>query len=128
MISKPLSNPWQWLRESIGWTVSCVSGCVVLMMVGVLLVGLLDAPNPELWLSICLAGAVAAHLLVWWKAVDTSWWRQATPQDDLWGLVLAKLWLMLLLVLQVGSLLVLLSLAGLLWGDDHGSNWGNLTG
>ncbi|WP_460557125.1 hypothetical protein [Hymenobacter daeguensis] len=113
-------TPRQWLVHSIGWTVGSLAGWVLLMS--------------SLWyeqiggtasLVMSFGGAFITHSLIWWKAVDGSWWRHDVGLDELLAFGVAKLWLMVLLVFQIGCLFLLLSLLGLLFGNSEGGNWGS---
>lgn len=112
-LKKPLT-PAQWLLHSMGWTLAGVAGW---LLANTALTKLLD-PS-ETWVQWLLFGtATATHLLIWYKAVLSTWDTVAAHTEPVWlGLVSAG-WTLLLLLFQLACL-ALLFLA-LLVGSNGG--------
>jgi hypothetical protein len=110
-LKKPLT-PAQWLRHSVGWTLAGVAGW---LLAHTALTKLLD-PS-ETWAQWLLFGTAAAiHLLIWYKAVLSTWDTVAAHTEPVWlGLVSAG-WTLLLLLFQLACL-ALLFLAVLVGGN-----------
>ena len=111
---KPQSLP-QWLLSSVCWTFACLGGLAFISTV------LLKIPGEytNLRFTICLCGALVAHVLIWWKAVewkalDTNWRMRDAKHGQLWLAAAAKLWLTGLLVFQVLCSFMLLGAIGLI--------------
>ena len=118
-VKKPVTAK-QWLAQSLGWTVVSLMGCALVMNCL-----WYEHSDGLLWLILGFGSAFSAHLLIWWKAVDSSWWRQDAGLNELWAFGIAKLWLMILMVFQVSCLFLLLSVLGLFFGENEGASWGS---
>jgi len=99
---KPLT-PAQWLRHSVGWTLACVAGWLLALFV----LSKLPAAH-ETWVATLLFGTAAvAHLLIWYKAVLSTWDTVAAQTEPVWlGLVSAG-WTLVLLLFQLACLALL---------------------
>jgi hypothetical protein len=118
-LKKPLT-PAEWLRSSMGWALASVLGWLLLGLgLGTLL------KTASAWAEWLLLGAaVAAHLLIWYKSVLTTWETVAEHTEPLWLSVVSAGWTLLLILFQL-SCLALLFLALLLMCDDGSSGgWG----
>jgi hypothetical protein len=116
-VKKPLT-PAEWLRSSMGWTLASVLGWLLLS------VGLSALLNTRsVWADWLLLGAaVAAHLLIWYKSVLTTWETVAEHTEPLWLSIVSACWtLVLVLFLFQLSCLALLFLALLLVCDGGSS-------
>jgi hypothetical protein len=112
---KPLT-PAQWLLHSMGWTLASVAGW---LLANTALTKLLD--TSEAWVQWLLLGAAAtAHLLIWYKAVLSTWDTVAAHTEPMWLSIVSAGWTLLLLLFQLACL-ALLFLAVLM-----GSNGGIL--
>ena len=116
-LKKPLT-PAEWLRSSMSWAVASVLGWLLL---SILLSKLLT--TKEVWADWLLLGAAAAaHLLIWYKSVLTTWETVAEHTEPLWLSIVSAGWTLVLILFQL-SCLALLFLA-LLLVCDSGSSQG----
>ncbi len=116
-IKKPLT-PAEWLLHSMGWTLVCAAGWFLLNTV---LIKLFD--TNEVWADRLLFGtAAAAHLLIWYKAVLSTWDTVAVHTEPFWLSIVSACWTGVLLLFQLACL-ALLFLA-LLLVCDGGSSGG----
>lgn len=101
-LKKPLT-PAQWLLHSMGWTLAGVAGW---LLANTALTKLLD--TGETWVQWLLFGTAAAtHLLIWYKAVLSTWDTVAAHTEPVWlGLVSAG-WTLVLLLFQLACLALL---------------------
>lgn len=114
-VKKPLT-PAEWLLSSISWTLSSVLGWWLLSMG---LSTLLDASSA--WTDrLVLAAAAVAHLLIWYKAVLTTWETVAEHTEPIWLSIVSAGWTLVLILFQL-SCLALLFLALLLVCDGGSS-------
>jgi hypothetical protein len=112
-LKKPLT-PAQWLLHSMGWTLAGVAGW---LLANTALTKLFD-PS-ETWVQGLLFGTAAAtHLLIWYKAVLSTWDTVAAQTEPFWLSILSAGWTLLLLLFQLACL-ALLFLA-LLVGSNGG--------
>jgi hypothetical protein len=118
-VKKPLT-PAEWLLSSISWTLGSILGWWLLSMA---LSALLGASSG--WADWLLLGtAAAAHLLIWYKSVLTTWETVAEHTEPLWLSIVSAGWTLLLILFQL-SCLALLFLALLLVCDGGSSSgWG----
>jgi hypothetical protein len=114
-VKKPLT-PAEWLRSSMGWALASVLGWLLLS------VGLSALLNTRsVWADWLLLGAaVAAHLLIWYKSVLTTWETVAEHTEPLWLSIVSACWTLVLFLFQL-SCLALLFLALLLVCDGGSS-------
>ena len=123
-MSKPLEElltPRQWLARSLGWVMSCLGGW--LLLISLLLISLQNIPSKHHTLigGLFLSSAVIAHALLWWKAFAGIWLWPA--DSDEWLLEAAtRVWVAVLALFQVVSLLLLLGVLGLAFGENEGSD------
>ena len=117
-LKKPLT-PAEWLRSSMSWALASVLGWLLL---STLLSNLLD--TNQVWAYWLLLGtAAAAHLLIWYKSVLTTWETVAEHTEPLWLSAVSAGWTLLLILFQL-SCLALLFLALLLVCDGgNSSGW-----
>jgi hypothetical protein len=93
----------EWLRHSVGWTLACVAGWYLLNAVLEKLFGTYGA-----WFGSTLIGtAIAAHLLIWYKAVLSSIRTVTEPTEPVWLSMASAGWLLVLLLFQLASLALL---------------------
>lgn len=114
-LKKPLT-PAEWLRSSMSWAVASVLGWLLFSI-------LLSKPLAvnEVWANWLLLGAAAAaHLLIWYKSVLTTWETVAEHTEPLWLSIVSAGWTLVLILFQL-SCLALLFLALLLVCDDGSS-------
>ena len=108
-VKKPLT-PAEWLRSSVGWTLGAIASW---FMASSVLYKLLD--TRELLGEVLLFGlAVVAHVLIWYKAVLSSWDTVAAKTEPLWLNAVSAGWTFVLLFFQLaclGILFLLLALA-----------------
>lgn len=118
-VKKPLT-PAEWLLSSLSWTLACVLGWLLLSIV---LSKLLAASS--VWADWLLLGAAAAaHLLIWYKSVLTTWETVAEHTEPIWLSLVSAGWTLLLILFQL-SCLALLFLALLLVCDGGSAvSWG----
>ena len=118
-LKKPLT-PAEWLRSSMSWALASVLSWLLL---SILLSKLLD--TSQVWADWLLLGtAAAAHLLIWYKSVLTTWETVAEHTEPLWLSIVSAGWTLLLILFQL-SCLALLFLALLLVCDGGGAgSWG----
>jgi len=118
-VKKPLT-PAEWLLSSMGWTLGSVLGWLLLSLG---LSKLLSAGSD--WAGWLLLGtAAAAHLLIWYKSVLTTWETVAEHTEPIWLSLVSAGWTLVLILFQL-SCLVLLFLALLLMCDGVSlGNWG----
>lgn len=99
---KPLT-PAEWLLHSIGWTLVCLAGWFLLNTALAKLFG-----TNELWADRLLLGtAAAAHLLIWYKAVLSTWDTVAERTEPFWLSIVSACWTGMLLLFQVACLALL---------------------
>ncbi|MFD1872211.1 hypothetical protein [Hymenobacter bucti] len=116
-VKKPLT-PAEWLRSSMGWALASVLGWLLLSLG---LSKLLAASS--VWADWLLLGAAAAaHLLIWYKSVLTTWETVAEHTEPIWLSLVSAGWTLVLILFQL-SCLALLFLA-LLLVCDGGSSGG----
>jgi hypothetical protein len=115
-VKKPLT-PAEWLRSSINWTLASVLGWLLLSL------GLSALFNSKsVWAEWLLLGAAAAaHLLIWYKSVLTTWETVAEHTEPLWLSIVSAGWTLLLILFQLACL-ALLFIALLLVCDDGSSS------
>ena len=114
-LKKPLT-PAEWLRSSMSWAIASVLGWLLLST----LLSKLLATN-DVWANWLLIGAAAAaHLLIWYKSVLTTWETVAEHTEPLWLSVVSAGWTLMLILFQL-SCLALLFLALLLLCDSGSS-------
>jgi RsiW-degrading membrane proteinase PrsW (M82 family) len=114
-LKKPLT-PAEWLRSSMSWALASVLGWLLL---STLLSKLLT--TSEEWADWLLLGAAAAaHLLIWYKSVLTTWETVAEHTEPLWLSAVSACWTLVLILFQL-SCLALLFLALLLVCDGNSS-------
>lgn len=112
-LKKPLT-PAQWLRHSMGWT---LAGVASWLLASTALTKLLD-PS-ETWVQWLLVGTAAVtHLIIWYKAVLSTWDTVAVHTEPVWLGLASAGWTLLLLLFQLACL-ALLFLA-LLVGSNGG--------
>jgi len=118
-LKKPLT-PAKWLLSSVSWALGSFLGWLVL---SVLLSNVLD--TSQTWVEWLLLGTgAAAHLLIWYKAVLTTWETVAEYTEPLWLSAVSAGWTLVLILFQL-SCLALLFLALLLVCDGGSSGgWG----
>jgi hypothetical protein len=98
-LKKPLT-PAEWLRQSMAWTLATAAGW---LLVSTGLSELFDAN--EGWVEALLFGtAAAAHLLIWYKAVLTTWHTVAEQTEPFWLSILSAGWTLLLVLFQLACL------------------------
>lgn len=118
-VKKPLT-PAEWLRSSMSWALGSVLGWLLLHTL------LRKVPDAgAMWTHWLLLGtAAAAHLLIWYKAVLTTWETVAEHTEPLWLSFVSAGWTLVLILFQL-SCLALLFLALLLVCDGGSSGgWG----
>ena len=114
-LKKPLT-PAEWLRSSISWALASVLGWLLLSLG---LSALLKTRSA--WAEWLLLGsAAAAHLLIWYKSVLTTWETVAEHTEPLWLSIVSAGWTLVLILFQLFCL-ALLFLALLLVCDDGSS-------
>lgn len=117
-VRKPLT-PAEWLLSSVSWTLASVLGWWLLSL------GMSKLLNTSSqWADWLLLGTAAtAHLLIWYKAVLTTWETVAEHTEPLWLSIVSAGWTLVLILFQL-SCLTLLFLA-LMLVCDGGSlgNW-----
>jgi hypothetical protein len=114
-LKKPLT-PAEWLLSSMSWALASVLGWLLLSA----LLSKLLATN-EVWADWLLLGtAAAAHLLIWYKSVLTTWETVAEHTEPLWLSAVSACWTLVLILFQL-SCLALLFLALMLVCDGSSS-------
>lgn len=99
---KPLT-PAEWLLHSVGWTLACLAGWFVLNTMLSKLPGI-----SEVWADrIVLGTAAAAHLLIWYKAVLSTWDTVAEQTEPVWLSLVSAGWTLVLLLFQLACLALL---------------------
>jgi RsiW-degrading membrane proteinase PrsW (M82 family) len=101
-LKKPLT-PAEWLLHSMCWTLACVAGW---LLASTAITKLLD--TNETWVEWLLFGtAAAAHLLIWYKAVLSTWDTVAEQTEPFWLSILSAGWTLVLLLFQLACLALL---------------------
>jgi hypothetical protein len=114
-LKKPLT-PAEWLLSSMSWTLASVLGWLLL---SAFLSSVLD--TSQTWVDGLLLGTAAtAHLLIWYKAVLTTWETVAEHTEPIWLSIVSAGWTLLLILFQL-SCLALLFLALVLICDGGSS-------
>ena len=114
-LKKPLT-PAEWLLSSMSWTLASVLGWLLL---SAFLSSVLD--TSQTWVGGLLLGTAAtAHLLIWYKAVLTTWETVAEHTEPIWLSIVSAGWTLLLILFQL-SCLALLFLALVLICDGGSS-------
>jgi hypothetical protein len=115
---KPLT-PAQWLLHSMGWTLACVAGW---LLASTALTKLLD--TSETWVEWLLLGtAAAAHLLIWYKAVLSSWDTVAPQTEPFWLSILSAGWTLVLVLFQLACLALLFVYLLMLLDSGSSESW-----
>jgi hypothetical protein len=117
-VKKPLT-PAEWLRSSISWVLASVLGWLLLS------VGLSALLNTRsVWAEWLLLGAaVAAHLLIWYKSVLTTWETVAEHTEPLWLSAVSACWTLMLILFQLSCLALLFLAAMLICDGGNPSGW-----
>ncbi len=117
-LGKPLTQG-QWLLRSIAWTLACVVGWLAFVSA---LSSLLDLDDVSTKV-VLLGTAGAAHLLIWYKAMLSTWDTVAPEVEPFWLTTVSAIWTFGLLLFQVICLIVWF-LGLILAFDTSSSSWG----
>ena len=119
MSPKKTLTAGQWLSQSIGWTVCCLGGWVVLTSI-LLCLQVADNRHVMPIEALMLSSAVVAHLLICRQGFAGIWSWSPAPSGWL-SEVAVRVWVAVLTLFQLVSLLLIIGAVGLALGNgDEG--------
>ena len=117
-LKKPLT-PAEWLRQSMTWTLASAAGW---LLVSTILSKLFD--TNEGWVEALLfVTAAAAHLLIWYKAVLSTWYTVAEQTEPFWLNILSASWTLLLVLFQLACLALLFVYLLIILDSGSAGSW-----
>lgn len=116
---KNLLTPAEWLRQSVGWTLASVAGWLLFSTV---LSKLFDTDQG--WVEALLfVTAAAAHVLIWYKAVLSTWHTVAEQTEPFWLSIVSAGWTLLLVLFQLSCLAFLFVYLLLILDSGSSESW-----